>query len=185
MNAPRCDRTEAWAALAGHYEAHGRELDLREAFARDAGRFAALSFEAPEVFADLSKNLVDTATLKFLLDLARECRLESRRDAMLAGEPINTTEGRAVLHTALRAPKGQGAHGAEVHGVLDAMLAYVETVRDTDSGITPRGQHRHRRQRPRPADGGAGARRLRAPRPAAALRQPTSTATTSRRCCAA
>ena len=136
MNAPRCDRTEAWAALAGHYEAHGRELDLREAFARDAGRFAALSFEAPEVFADLSKNLVDTATLKFLLDLARECRLESRRDAMLAGEPINTTEGRAVLHTALRAPKGQGAHGAEVHGVLDAMLAYVETVRDTAaSGI--------------------------------------------------
>ncbi|MBL0093801.1 MAG: glucose-6-phosphate isomerase [Piscinibacter sp.] len=136
MNAPRCDRTEAWAALAGHYEAHGRELDLREAFARDAGRFAALSFEAPEVFADLSKNLVDTATLKFLLDLARECRLESRRDAMLAGEPINTTEGRAVLHTALRAPKGQGAHSAEVHGVLDAMLAYVETVRDTAaSGI--------------------------------------------------
>jgi len=136
MNAPRCDRTEAWAALAGHYEAHGRDLDLREAFARDAGRFAALCFEAPEVFADLSKNLVDTATLKFLLDLARECQLEARRDAMLAGEPINTTEGRAVLHTALRAPKGQGPHSAEVHGVLDAMLAYAETVRDTaTSGI--------------------------------------------------
>ncbi len=136
MNAPRCDHTEAWAALAGHFEAHGRDLDLREAFARDAGRFAALCFEAPEVFADLSKNLVDTATLKFLLDLARECQLEARRDAMFAGEPINTTEGRAVLHTALRAPKGQGAHSAEVHGVLDAMLAYAETVRDTaTSGI--------------------------------------------------
>jgi glucose-6-phosphate isomerase len=136
MNVPRCDRTEAWAALAGHFEAHGRDFDLREAFARDAGRFASLSFEAPEVFADLSKNLVDTATLKFLLDLARECRLEDRRDAMFAGEPINHTEGRAVLHTALRAPQGQGAHSAEVHGVLDAMLAYVETVRDTAaSGI--------------------------------------------------
>jgi len=63
----RCDQTEAWAALSGHFEAHGRDFDLREAFARDAGRFAALSFEAPEVFADLSKNLVDVATLKFLL----------------------------------------------------------------------------------------------------------------------
>lgn len=136
MNAPRCDQTEAWAALRGHYEAHGRDLDLREAFARDPGRFAALGVEAPEIFADLSKNLVDTATLKFLLDLARECRLETRRDAMLAGEPINHTEGRAVLHTALRAPKGQGPFSDEVHGVLERMLAYAETVRDSAaSGI--------------------------------------------------
>ena len=65
----RCDRTEAWAALAGHFEAHGRTLDLREAFARDPGRFNAMGIEAPEVFADLSKNLIDTATLHFLLDL--------------------------------------------------------------------------------------------------------------------
>jgi len=132
----RCDQTAAWAALLGHYEAHGRDFDLREAFARDAGRAAALSFEAPEVFADLSKNRLDTATLKFLLDLARECGLEARRDAMLAGEPINTTEGRAVLHTALRAPRGQGLFSDDVHGVLDAMLAYVDGVRDTAaSGI--------------------------------------------------
>ncbi len=136
MDAPRCDRTEAWAALAGHYEAHGRDLDLREAFARDPGRFGSLSFEAPEVFADLSKNLVDLATLKFLAALARECRLEERRDAMLRGEAINLTEGRAVLHTALRAPRGQGPFSEDVHGVLDAMLAYAETVRDTAaSGI--------------------------------------------------
>lgn len=136
MNVPRCDSTEAWAALRGHYEAHGRDFDLREAFALDPGRFGSLGVEAPEVFADLSKNLVDTATLHFLLDLARECRLEERRDALLAGEPINHTEGRAVLHTALRAPKGQGPFSDEVHGVLDRMLAYVETVRDTAaSGI--------------------------------------------------
>ncbi|HEX6706273.1 MAG TPA: glucose-6-phosphate isomerase [Albitalea sp.] len=136
MKTLRCDRTEAWAALRGHFEAHGRDFDLREAFARDPGRFEALGIEAPQVFADLSKNLVDTATLHFLLDLARECDIEGRRDAMLCGEPINHTEGRAVLHTALRAPRGQGAHGDEVHGVLDAMLAYVETVRDTQaSGI--------------------------------------------------
>ena len=136
MDAPRCDRAEAWAALAGHYQAHGRDLDLREAFARDPGRFDALSFEAPELFADLSKNLVDIATLKFLVSLAQECRLEERRDAMLRGDPINLTEGRAVLHTALREPRGQGPFSDEVHAVLDAMLAYAETVRDTAaSGI--------------------------------------------------
>ncbi len=127
----RCDQTAAWAALQGHYQAHGRDFDLREAFARDAGRTRALSFEAPEVFADLSKNRLDTATLKFLLDLARECGLEAQRDAMFSGAPINATEGRAVLHTALRAPRGQGLHSDDVHTVLDASLAYVERVRDT------------------------------------------------------
>jgi len=136
MSAPRCDNTTAWAALSGHYEAHGRDLDLREAFARDPGRFSAFSVEAPGLFADLSKNLIDTATLRFLLDLARDCDLETRRDALLAGEPVNTTEGRAVLHTALRAPRGQGPHSAEVHAVLDAMLAYAEQVRAPGSGYT-------------------------------------------------
>ena len=131
--APRCDETAAWAALAGHWQAHGRDFDMREAFARDAGRVAALSFEAPEVFADLSKNRLDTATLHFLLDLARECRLEVRRDAMLAGEVANPTEGRAVLHTALRAPRGAGPFSDEVHATLDAMLAYADAVRADDA----------------------------------------------------
>jgi glucose-6-phosphate isomerase len=132
----RCDRTEAWAALAGHYQAHGRDLDLREAFARDPGRYARFGFEAPEVYADLSKNLIDTATLHFLVDLARECGIEARRDAMFAGDAVNATEGRAVLHTALRAPRGAGLNSEAVHGVLDAMLGYAETVRDTaTSGI--------------------------------------------------
>ena len=136
MNRPRCDQTEAWAALKGHFEAHGRDFDVREAFAHDPGRFDALGIEAPEVFADLSKNRIDTATLHFLLDLARECGVEVRRDAMLRGEPINLTEGRAVLHTALRAPRGAGPFSDEVHRVRDAMLAYAETVRDTAaSGI--------------------------------------------------
>ena len=135
-SAPRCDRTAAWAALQGHWQAHGRDLDLREAFARDPHRAAALAFDAPEVHADLSKNHVDTATLHFLLDLARECRLEERRDALLAGAPLNLTEGRPVLHTALRAPRGAAPHGDEVHAVLDRMLAYAEGVRDTAaSGI--------------------------------------------------
>jgi len=132
----RCDETEAWAALRGHYEAHGRDFDLRDAFERDPGRFESFSVEAPEVFADLSKNRIDSATLHFLIDLASECGLEARRDAMFAGDAINTTEGRAVLHTALRAPRGAGPFSAEVHEVLDAMLAYAEAVRDTAaSGI--------------------------------------------------
>ncbi len=128
--APRCDATIAWAALQGHWQAHGRGMDLRDAFARDPGRFQAFSLQAPEVFADLSKNLIDTATLHFLLDLARECGLEAHRDAMLRGDAINTTEDRAVLHTALRAPAGDGGpHSAEVQSVLGAMLAYAEQVR--------------------------------------------------------
>ena len=133
----RGDETPAWAALAGHFQAHGRTLDLREAFARDPGRFEALSFEAPEVFADLSKNLLDAASLRLLRELAQACALPARRDAMLAGQAVNATEGRAVLHTALRAPRGAGPFSAEVHGVLDAMLAFAEEVRDTAaSGIT-------------------------------------------------
>jgi len=131
----RCDRTTAWAALQGHYQAHGRDLDLRDAFNRDAGRFAAFSFDAPEVFADLSKNLIDGATLRLLLEMAQDCAVPARRDAMFAGQAINTTEGRAVLHTALRAPPGAAPHSAEVHAVLDAMLAYAEQVRG-DADIT-------------------------------------------------
>ena len=131
----RCDETPAWAALQGHFEAHGRDFDLREAFARDPGRFSAMSFEAPEVFADLSKNRIDTGALHFLLGLAQECGLQARRDALLRGDIVNVTEGRAALHTALRAPRGQGPFSDEVHTVLDAMLAYAERVR-SDTTIT-------------------------------------------------
>jgi glucose-6-phosphate isomerase len=136
MNAPRCDATVAWTALQGHYQAHGRDFDLRDAFARDAARFEAFAVEAPEVFADLSKNRWDLVTKKLLVELAQACQLEARRDAMFAGEPVNHTEGRAVLHTALRAPKGQGPFSSDVHEVLDRMLAFADAVRDiAKSGI--------------------------------------------------
>ena len=136
MKTVRCDRTAAWAALAGHYQAHGRDLSIADAFVRDPARFESFSVEAPEVFADLSKNLIDVATRRYLLELAQQCGVPARRDAMFAGEPINTTEGRAVLHTALRAPRGNGLFSHEVHTVLDAMLAYAEGVRYTArSGI--------------------------------------------------
>ena len=133
----RCDQTTAWSALAGHFEGHGRELDLRAAFARDAQRFDRFSLQAPAVFADLSKNLWDVATRRLLVELARECGIEAQRDAMLSGAVVNRSEGRAVLHTALRAPRGQGLFSDEVHGVLDRLLAYADQVRDSArSGIT-------------------------------------------------
>ncbi|MBV8034342.1 glucose-6-phosphate isomerase [Roseateles sp.] len=133
--AKRCDQSPVWAELLAHYAADGRGFDIRKAFAEDAGRFGALSFEAPEVFADLSKNRVDAATLALLLKLARDCDLEARRAALLRGDPVNTTEGRAVLHTALRAPAGSDApFNAEVQASLDAMLAFAEGVRRGERG---------------------------------------------------
>ncbi|MEO6281239.1 glucose-6-phosphate isomerase [Roseateles sp.] len=131
----RCDQSTVWAELQAHYAASGRGFDIREAFAADAGRFQALSFGAPEVFADLSKNRIDAPTLALLLKLAGDCGLEARRDALLRGDPVNHTEGRAVLHTALRAPAGSDApFNAEVQASLDAMLAFAESVRRGERG---------------------------------------------------
>jgi glucose-6-phosphate isomerase len=137
LTTTRGDRTPAWAALAGHYQAHGRDFDLREAFGRDPGRVGALSFEAPEVFADLSKNLLDVATLHFLAELGRETGVEALRDAMFAGTAINTTENRAVLHTALRAPPGAAPFSAQVHAVLESMLEFAEAVRARADAAPP------------------------------------------------
>lgn len=137
MAFPRCDQTVAWSALSGHFEAHGRDLDLRQVFADNPDRVQGLGIQAPEVFGDLSRAHWDVATLRHLLDLARECGLEARRDALMAGEVMNPTEGRAVLHTALRAPRGQGPHSQQVHDVLDRMLSFVENVRLTAGGSAP------------------------------------------------
>ena len=143
----RCDQTRAWGVLQAHYDRAGRSLDVRTAFADDPGRYAALSQEAPHVFADLSRNRTDMATETLLLQLARECGLEVQRDAMLAGAAINTTEQRAVLHHLLRNPPPAQAQPApeatdsiakascEVHTVLGAMLHYAESVR-ADARIT-------------------------------------------------
>jgi glucose-6-phosphate isomerase len=125
----RCDQTVAWAALQGHWQAHGRALDLREMFAQDPNRFERWAIEAPHVLGELSRARWDVATGQHLQALARECGLVAHRDAMFRGDAINHTEDRAVLHTALRAPLGQGPQAYAVHAVLDQMLAYVEQVR--------------------------------------------------------
>ncbi|CAN7581934.1 glucose-6-phosphate isomerase [Polaromonas sp. LjRoot131] len=134
---PRCDRTPAWAALQDCFDTRGKSFDLRQAFAADAGRFAHFSQDAPHVFADLSKNLIDAGSETLLLELAAQCRLEQHRDAMFAGELINGTEQRAVMHFLLRSPAVGGMSGdlARVHETLDAMLAYAEQLR-ADTAIT-------------------------------------------------
>ncbi|MCY7305522.1 MAG: glucose-6-phosphate isomerase [Rhodoferax sp.] len=129
----RCDRSNAWRLLRTLHMAHDATFDLRSAFAQNPGRFEAFSQEAPYVFADLSKNLIDSTIEDQLLALARECGVEQHRDAMFQGAPINETEQRAVKHWLLRSPAaGTDAHDpdlAAVHAVLDAMLAFAESVR--------------------------------------------------------
>ena len=140
----RCDQTAPWPLLQAYFSTQGRALDMRQAFAQDAGRFAHFSQSAPHVFADLSKNLWDPSSEALLLQLARATGLEAHRNAMFAGEAINITENRAVLHTLLRRPAGVALPGdvpetaqrlADVHGTLDAMLAFAEQVR-SDATIT-------------------------------------------------
>ncbi len=138
--------TAAWKALEAHQEKLEAEgIDLKAWFAADADRVNKLSFNAGDLHFDLSKNLVTDETVKLLCDLAREVKLEERRDAMFSGEHINTTEDRAVLHTALRRPaseKGQLIVDgqdvvADVHEVLDRMYAFAERVRSGEwKGVT-------------------------------------------------
>ena len=136
----RCDRTAAWRLLRSQYEQTGRDFNVRAAFAQDDRRFSRFSHQAPLVFADLSKNLIDLKTRELLTQLAEECGLEAYRAAMFAGEPINNTEDRAVMHWLLRSPPGApGANDfiaerlVEVHETLDAMLQIAERVRADDA----------------------------------------------------
>jgi glucose-6-phosphate isomerase len=128
------NETAAWHALEAHYQQVG-ELHLRQLFADDAERGTRLAVEAVGLYLDYSKNRITDETVRLLLQLARERGVAERRDAMFRGDKINVTEQRAVLHVALRAPKG--AHilvdgkdvVADVHQVLDAMADFSERVR--------------------------------------------------------
>jgi len=124
----------AWKALQAHYEKI-RDFHLRTLFADDAKRGERLTAEAVGVFLDYSKNRVTDDTLALLRRLAEECGLRERIDAMFRGDKINVTEDRAVLHVALRAPRGasiivDGKNVVpEVHAVLDAMADFATRVR--------------------------------------------------------
>jgi glucose-6-phosphate isomerase len=132
----RCDRTAAWAQLQQRFGSEGAAFDVRLAFEQDAARVERFSQQAPHVFADLSKNLLDEPTEQALFALARECGLEAYRDAMFAGERINNTEQRAVKHWLLRAPRDAGdPDSVAVHETLEAMLEYADEVR-ADAQIT-------------------------------------------------
>ena len=97
--------TPAWSALQRHHDEIG-EKHLREFFAEDPQRGTELALTVRDLYIDFSKHRVTRETLQLLIDLARTAGLEQRRDAMFSGVHINTSEGRAVLHTALRDPIG-------------------------------------------------------------------------------
>jgi glucose-6-phosphate isomerase len=124
----------SWKALEKHHaEIGGRHL--RDLFAEDPDRGERLCAEAAGLYLDYSKNRITDETLQLLFELARECRLEQRRDLMFAGAPINTSEHRSVLHVALRMPKGASlvVDGvdvvAQVREVLDRMADFARRVR--------------------------------------------------------
>jgi len=130
---PLTQRT-AWKQLATHYKKI-KGLHLRKMFATDPQRGERMSAEAAGLFLDYSKNRINNETIKLLLKLAEESGLRARINAMFSGEKINVTENRAVLHVALRAPKGSSilVDGKnvvpEVHAVLDKMEAFSKRVR--------------------------------------------------------
>lgn len=131
-------QTPEWKALKEHHDRLEEEgISLKDWFAADPDRVNKFSFEAGDLHFDLSKNLITDETVKLLADLGRAVRVEERRDEMFSGVHINTTEDRAVLHTALRRPASEKGTlivdgqdvVADVHEVLDRMYAFAEKVR--------------------------------------------------------
>jgi glucose-6-phosphate isomerase len=131
---PDIATTPAWQALQKHHVEIG-EKHLREFFAEDPDRGTQLALTVGDLYIDYSKHRVTPETLRLLIDLARTARLEQHRDAMFSGVHINTSENRAVLHTALRLPRGaelivDGQNVVEdVHAVLDRMGDFTDRLR--------------------------------------------------------
>ena len=127
-------RAEALIALKAHLKS-GAPKDMRKAFDEDKSRFRKLSVTFDDLLLDFSKSGVNTETMKLLQSLATACNLKKMRDAMFAGVPINATEGRAVLHTALRNRSGRAAKVdgkdvmADVNAVLVRMGEFAESIR--------------------------------------------------------
>jgi glucose-6-phosphate isomerase len=131
---PDIAATPAWQALSRHHDEIG-EKHLREFFAEDPQRGTELALTVGDLYIDYSKHRVTRETLQLLIDLARTAGLEQRRDAMFSGVHINTSENRAVLHIALRLPRGEelvvdGENVVEdVHAVLDKMGDFTDRLR--------------------------------------------------------
>lgn len=127
-------RRRSWQALEAHY-LKVREIHLRKLFADDPKRGERMTAEAVGIYFDYSKHRITDETLRLLLQLAEESGLQTHIDAMSRGEKINVTEKRAVLHIALRTPKGQSiiVDGEDVipqvHAVLDKMTDFSTQVR--------------------------------------------------------
>src|SRR5579863_10285197 len=127
-------KRKAWKALTAHYKKISK-IHLRKLFADDPKRGERLTVEAAGIFLDYSKHRINGQTIKLLLQLADESRLRDRIDAMFSGEKINITEKRAVLHVALRAPRGasilvDGENVVpKVHAVLDRMADFSNRIR--------------------------------------------------------
>jgi glucose-6-phosphate isomerase len=128
------DQTPEWQALVRHHQAV-KDIHLRELFATDPGRGETLTCEAGDLYLDWSKHRVTAETVGLLVAMAERAGLRQRIDAMFAGERINVTENRAVLHVALRAPEGSSilvdGHNVvpDVHEVLGRMRGFAEEVR--------------------------------------------------------
>ncbi|HLI61783.1 MAG TPA: glucose-6-phosphate isomerase [Terriglobales bacterium] len=134
MTMQRLIDTPAWESLAPHYQKI-KDMHLRQLFADDPQRGTRLVAEGAGLYLDYSKNRITDETIRLLVQLARERGVEARRDAMFRGEKINITEKRAVLHVALRAPRGTKIEVdgkdvvADVQAVLDKMATFADRVR--------------------------------------------------------
>ena len=139
-------QTPEWKALQDHFDSlQSKGISLKDWFAADSQRVQKLSFDLSDLHFDLSKNLVTDETVKLLVALGKAVDLEERRTAMFSGVHINTTEDRAVLHTALRRPASDAGKlivdgqdcVKDVHEVLDRMYAFADSVRSGEwKGVT-------------------------------------------------
>lgn len=127
-HSPHTSPADQLSALAQHYE-QAQHWQLSTLFDSDESRFKNLSLDAAGLFLDFSKNHINDQTLSLLTDWARACQLEEQRDAMFRGEPINTTEGRAVLHTALRLPSNAKCilDGKDINQDIQSVLSRIDT----------------------------------------------------------
>ena len=169
---PDISAIPAWQALPRHHD-QIRDKHIRELFDEDPARGTELALTVGDMYIDYSKHRITRETLTLLVDLARAAHLEQRRDAMYSGVHINTSEDRAVLHTALRQPRGvradrgrpgrrhRRARGARPDGRVHRQAAQRRVDRCDGRADRMRGQHRYRWFRPRPGDGVRGVAPLR------------------------